>query len=49
MRTLSFLVASLGAGIVAGCGDTPDQPTPGERTIQLAYSNNVGGDIEPCG
>lgn len=45
MRHLSFLVAALGAG----CGDTPERLTPVERTIQLAYSNNVGGDIEPCG
>lgn len=31
------------------CEGSSSAPTPGERTIQLAYQNNVGGDIEPCG
>jgi len=31
------------------CEGSPSAPTAGERTIQLAYQNNVGGDIEPCG
>jgi hypothetical protein len=43
-------VAALGAGLVACSGGSPEtQPTPGERTLLLAYQNNVGGDIEPCG
>lgn len=47
MRSLSAI--SLLAFGVACEGDTEQSPTPGERTIQLAYQNNVGGDIEPCG
>jgi len=46
MRWLA-LSGLLGAGVA--CEGNPAAPTPGELTIQLAYQNNVGGDIEPCG
>jgi hypothetical protein len=46
MRTLSA-VSLLAFGVA--CEGNPEAPTPGERTILLAYQNNVGGDIEPCG
>lgn len=46
MRTLAA-VSTLALGVA--CVGNPDAPTPGERTLLLAYQNNVGGDIEPCG
>jgi hypothetical protein len=45
-----LVLLALAGGLVACAGGSPEtQPTPGERTLLLAYQNNVGGDIEPCG
>lgn len=41
------MVGLLAFGV--SCDGNPEGPTAGERTIQLAYQNNIGGDIEPCG
>ncbi|MEC8425519.1 MAG: hypothetical protein VX000_17155 [Myxococcota bacterium] len=46
MRSLAA-VTLLCSGVA--CEGNPDGPTSGERTLLLAYQNNVGGDIEPCG
>jgi hypothetical protein len=51
MSTLPLTTFVMGAAtaLSVACGDVAPPRAAGERTLQVAYSNNVGGDIEPCG
>lgn len=43
MRHLSLLA-------LLGCtGEVPAPTVDGERTITVVYSNNLDGEVEPCG
>jgi zinc/manganese transport system substrate-binding protein len=46
MKTVSgFVMAVLLAGVVAGCGAAPADPTKGARVVQVVASANTWGDI----
>lgn len=41
--------ASLAFALLAACASDPTEGPGVDRRFVLAYQNNVGGDIEPCG
>src|SRR5881394_2144976 len=45
MKTVSGFVCVLAAGVVAGCGVAPADPTKGARVVDVVASANQWGDV----
>jgi zinc/manganese transport system substrate-binding protein len=46
MKTVSsFVLAVVAAGLVAGCGSAPADPTQGARTVHVVAAENVWGNV----